>query len=163
MRRRIDWIGAMLAPLALLVLACGSDSGTPPNDDSSEQRYEFTLQSGSTISTPDGDAEPLTGRITTSVLDLCCNNLFALRMERLSLRSPSFVIEGTEGIMVARTIPALQVSAPVEINGQNVQLTGGGALSTYFEGGRLEEIPKRFRGVILRTDDDVKLTLYASR
>ena len=163
MRRPVDWIIGMLAPLAFVVLACGSDSGSSPNDDPSQQRYEFTLQSGSTISTSDGDEEPLTGRIATSVLDLCCNNLFALRIERLSLRSPSFVIEGTGGIMVARIIPALQVSAPVEINGQNVQLTGGGTLSTYFEGGRLEEIPKRFRGVILRTDDDVKLTIFASR
>jgi hypothetical protein len=131
MRSRVDWIGALLASLALVVLACGSDSGSPPNDDSSQQRYEFTLQSGSTISTPGGDEERLTGHITTSVFDLCCNYYFALRIEALDLQSKSFQIAGTQGDMVARTIGTLGVSAPVEINGQKAQLTGGGGVSTY--------------------------------
>ena len=163
MQRPVHRVVAMLAALAFVVLSCGSDSGSSPNDDPSQQRYAFTLQDGSTISTPDGNEEPLSGRITTAVRDLCCNVHFGLSIERLSLRSRSFAIEGTEGAMDARLVEGLRVSAPVDINGQRTQLTGGGGLSTYFEGGRLEQIPKRFRGVILRTDDDIKLTLYASR
>ena len=161
-RRCGYWIVVLLVLLAFAPLSCGSSSDSD-SDGSSAGRYRFVLQSESTISTSDGDEEELQGSFTVSTLDLCCNYYFALRIEALDLRSKSFLIAGMEGVIVARTILTLGVSAPVEMNGQDAQLTGGGGPSTYFEGGRLEQIPKRFRGVILRTDDDVKLTIFASR
>lgn len=153
----------LLAPLGVAILACGSggNSDSSPNPDAGPYRY--TLGSGSTISTSDGDWEELRGTILASLLDLGPNYIFAVKIERLDLRSPSFVITGSEGQIIARTTFALEVSAPVEINGEVAELDGINPLDTYYEPGRIRKVPKEFRGVVLRVDEDVTLTLYASR